>query len=161
MARRTAVKRSVAKRRMNSKTQKSKVRKSPMRKSPMRKSPMRKSMSEEMKEWRMLVMATLKELKEKDPNATMKQALQLASKRKRALKPVSAVPSSQFESVPMPKKKGLKPVSAVPSSQFETVTMPKKKGKIGKKMKADKTRRRRRTKRGGSSPEMEGSCGGP
>ena len=144
---------------------------------------MRKSMSEEMKEWRMLVMATLKELKEKDPNATMKQALQLASKRKRALKPVSAVPSSQFESVPMPKKKGLKPVSAVPSSQFETVTMPKKKGlkpvsavpssqfetvtipkkkgKIGKKMKADKTRRRRRTKRGGSSPEMEGSCGGP
>ena len=93
-------------------------------------------------DWNKHVMQVFKELRAKNPDAKLGDAMKAAKKTyKKGLKPVSAVPSSQFESVPMPKKKGKKPVSAVPSSQFETVSMPrKKKGKSRR----SKSRRRRR-----------------
>ena len=110
----------------------------------------RKPSTKKQTPWLQHINETFKELKQKDSKALWKDAMVVAAKtynKKKALKPVSAVPSSQFETVTMPKK-GLKPVSAVPSSQFETVTMPKKKSKM-KKTKMNRRMKNRKMKRGG------------
>ena len=98
-------------------------------------------------DWNKYVMQVFAELRAKNPDAKLGDAMKAAKKTyKKEVKPVSAVPSSQFETVTMPKKKGKKPVSAVPSSQFETVTMPKKK-KSAKKSGGSKSKSKRRSRR--------------
>ena len=117
-----------------------KMQRGPMRKST--KKAKKKTSKKSGNDWNKHVMQVFKDLRAKDPNAKLGDAMKAAKKTyKKGPSPVSAVPSSQFETVPMPKKKGKKPVSAVPSSQFETVSMPrKKKGKSRR----SKSRRRRR-----------------
>ena len=98
-------------------------------------------------DWNKHVMQVFAELRAKNPDAKLGDAMKAAKKTyKKEVKPVSAVPTSQFETVTMPKKKGKKPVSAVPSSQFETVTMPKKK-KSAKKSGGSKSKSKRRSRR--------------
>ena len=93
-------------------------------------------------DWNKHVMKVFAELRAKNPDAKLGDAMKAAKKTyKKEVKPISAVPSSQFESVPMPKKKGKKPISAVPSSQFESVPNPKKKKSGGSKSKRRSRRR--------------------
>jgi len=93
-------------------------------------------------DWNKHVMQVFAELRAKNPDAKLGDAMKAAKKTyKKGPKPISAVSSSKFETVSMPKKKAMKPVSAVSSSKFETVSMPKKKGKSRSR---SRSRRRRR-----------------
>ena len=96
-------------------------------------------------DWNKHVMQVFAELRAKNPDAKLGDAMKAAKKTyKKGPKPISAVSSSKFETVPMPKKKAMKPISAVSSSKFETVPMPKKKGSMSKKKARSRSRRRRR-----------------
>jgi len=93
-------------------------------------------------DWNKHVMQVFAELRAKNPDAKLGDAMKAAKKTyKKGPKPISAVSSSKFETVSMPKKKAMKPVSAVSTSKFETVSMPKKKGKSRSR---SRSRRRRR-----------------
>lgn len=93
-------------------------------------------------DWNKHVMQVFAELRAKNPDAKLGDAMKAAKKTyKKGPKPISAVSSSKFETVSMPKKKAMKPISAVSSSKFETVSMPKKKGKSRSR---SRSRRRRR-----------------
>ena len=92
-------------------------------------------------DWYKQVAAVFKEMRQKDPNVQLKDAMKEASRRKKKgllLSPVQSAASSEFSIVSAPKKKkALSPVQNVASSEFSTVSAPKPKKKAKKKALSD------------------------
>ena len=87
-------------------------------------------------DWRKQVMVVFKEMRQKNPNVQLQDAMKEASRRKNKgiLSPVQSARSSEFSTVSAPKKKkALSPVSNAPSSEFSDVPHPKPKKKAEKK----------------------------
>lgn len=93
-------------------------------------------------DWYKQVAAVFKEMRQKDPNVQLKDAMKEASRRKKKgllLSPVQSAASSEFSIVSAPKKKkALSPVQNVASSEFSTVSAPKPKKKAKKTKKKKK-----------------------
>ena len=93
-------------------------------------------------DWYKQVTAVFKEMRQKDPNVQLQDAMKEASRRKKkgvTLSPVQSAASSQFSTVPAPKKKkALSPVKSARSSEFSVVSAPKPKKKKVKKTKKKK-----------------------
>ena len=92
-------------------------------------------------DWYKQVAAVFKEMRQKDPNVKLQDAMKEASKRKKQgllLSPVRSAASSEFSIVSAPKKKkALSPVKSARSSEFSVVSAPKPKKKAKKKALSD------------------------
>ena len=94
-------------------------------------------------DWYKQVTAVFKEMRQKDPNVKLQDAMKEASRRKKQgllLSPVRSAASSEFSIVSAPKKKkALSPVKSAASSEFSVVSAPKP------KKKAKKTKKKKMT----------------
>ena len=91
-------------------------------------------------DWQKQVMAVFKDMRQKNPNVQLQDAMKEASRRKNKgiLSPVQSARSSEFSTVSAPKnKKALSPVSNAPSSEFSDVPAPKPKKKAKQKALSD------------------------
>ena len=90
-------------------------------------------------DWHKQVMVVFKEMRQKDPNVQLQDAMKEASRRKKKgviLSPVQSARSSEFSTVSAPKKKkALSPVKSAASSEFSVVSAPKPKKQKTKKKK--------------------------